>query len=246
MAQLFLSLLAVSAVINHAASLQINTDLIPNIVDLSQVNTITWETVTSDPSTALIQLVNMYTFPLYSLTIAQNVSLADREYTYGPITDVVVPSKIGYSIQFLKAEERDSAIIIAQSGSFEVVHYVEIISFSATSSTALSSATSPVSSSSKTIAAVTSSTTSIAPVTSQPTTEDDPKSTSSQVSVPDTTSTSLPGEPTTSQQSTQSISAQTSAPTPTPSGVLSSGSILGGGMVLSAVIMIVTTIAILL
>lgn len=254
MAKIILYLLAGLAFIDHAASIRITyPDSTPVIINLSQPNTITWDTVTSDPKTALIRLTSWTVFPPYELTIAESVNLADGEYTYGPITDVVVPSGRLYAINFMRNEGGRYTSIIAQSHQFEIVQDAVKDEPSATNSAnLLPSATSSGSTSSKSIITVAPSTFTSSSQ-SQPTTEDDPELTGSQLSVTIATSTGLSAEPTTSNPKNQSTSAQTSASiqiqsssTPTPTGVVSSGSILGGRMDLSAAILIMTTIAILL
>ncbi|KAK2015856.1 hypothetical protein LZ32DRAFT_125728 [Colletotrichum eremochloae] len=83
--------------------------------DLSKTNEITWETVSSDPKSFEIVLINQSSYPGVSQTIAK-VNAADGKYD---LKDVKVAAGDAYRINLVSTDPQNSGIL-AQSEEFSL------------------------------------------------------------------------------------------------------------------------------
>ncbi|RAL02186.1 GPI anchored serine-threonine rich family protein, partial [Aspergillus ibericus CBS 121593] len=120
-------------------------------VDLSKSFTVKWDSVSTDPSTFDLYLVNNAVYPTVEQKIASDVDTSSGSYTVSGLSGVSDGS--GYQINLLSTSTQNSGIL-AQSQQFNVEG-----SSSATTSSSSSSSTSSASSSSGTTTATTISTT---------------------------------------------------------------------------------------
>lgn len=116
------------------AALQVNSPAMGAVLDLSKSNTVTWSTVSTDPSTFNLVLVNNHVNPSFKLAIASNVKSSSGSYTVSPQSGV----SPGDGYQFnLESTDPQNTGILAQSQQFTVAS-----SGSATSGGSASSASS--------------------------------------------------------------------------------------------------------
>jgi hypothetical protein len=84
-------------------------------IDLSEKNTITWSSVSTDPSTFTLALVDQTT--MGSIVIDAKVTTSDDKFD---LTNVVAPPGAKYKFNFLSNDPLNNGIL-AQSETFEIV-----------------------------------------------------------------------------------------------------------------------------
>ncbi|KAL9113960.1 MAG: hypothetical protein Q9227_002094 [Pyrenula ochraceoflavens] len=105
-------------------------------LDLSKDNKITWSSVSSDPSSFEIQIVNQQVNPPVTQTIAQNVQTSSGSYDLKSVSNIT-PGQ-GYQINLVSTTPNNMGIL-AQSGQFSVAKGGS----TSTSSASFSSSTAP-------------------------------------------------------------------------------------------------------
>ncbi|KAK1975376.1 hypothetical protein LZ30DRAFT_605789 [Colletotrichum cereale] len=105
--------------------------------DLSETNEITWETVSSDPKSFEIVIINQSGFPEVSQTIAK-VNAADGKYE---LKGVKVAAGDAYRINLVSTDPQSSGIL-AQSGEFSLTGSDDSSSASASASATASASVS--------------------------------------------------------------------------------------------------------
>jgi hypothetical protein len=100
--------------------------------DLTKSNTITWTSVSSDPETVNIYVVDETVNPSVSKLVANNVKVSDGKYD---LSGLDVPAGTGYQINLVSTT---TSSILAQSGQFQ---FTGSASASTTASSSASSGT---------------------------------------------------------------------------------------------------------
>ncbi|KAL9624718.1 MAG: hypothetical protein Q9160_001072 [Pyrenula sp. 1 TL-2023] len=112
--------------------------------DTTQPQRITWTSVSTDPSTLTIQLVNLSKFPNYNKTLATGISTSTG-FFINPANNDDSQTGTGFQINLLGAQGPSPAGILAQSQQFTLVNGAGSSSSSSssrtTSGTTLSSST---------------------------------------------------------------------------------------------------------
>ncbi|BCR92662.1 GPI anchored serine-threonine rich family protein [Aspergillus chevalieri] len=142
---------SVAAFAATAAALSITSPEKHDDVDLSKSTTIEWDSVSSDPSSFDIYLVNMNGYPNVNKLVAENVKTSDGSYILKDLAGVDNGS--GFQINFMSNDDKNTGIL-AQSAQFNVES-----SDSTISTTSASSASTSTSSSSSSTSSASSTTT---------------------------------------------------------------------------------------
>ncbi|OJJ69628.1 hypothetical protein ASPBRDRAFT_45988 [Aspergillus brasiliensis CBS 101740] len=202
-------------------------------VDLSSSFTVTWDSVSTDPSTFDLYLVNNAVYPSVEKKVASNVDTSKGSYTVSGLSGVTDGN--GYQINFLSTSTQNSGIL-AQSQQFTV----EGGSSSTTTASAslTTSASSSSTSGSTSTGTETSSSSSISSSSSTgSTTTSESTSTTASSSSSKLTTTSAANTLSTTASSTRSASASGSSSTESASasGTESTAPVsTGAGMALAA------------
>ena len=122
-----------AALVASVTALQITQPASQAAIDVSKKNTIQWTSVSTDPSSFAISLVNMAVNPSVSISLTNSVQTSAGSYTFGPLTGVT-PGQ-DYQVNLISTTPNDEGIL-AQSGQFSVVS-----SGSSTTSVSFSSST---------------------------------------------------------------------------------------------------------
>ncbi|KAL1985976.1 hypothetical protein VTN96DRAFT_7111 [Rasamsonia emersonii] len=101
-----------------ASALQVQYPAQGSELDLTKQNTIKWASVSTDPSSFDIYLVNNAVYPPVNQLIAKNVETSKGSYTLDGLKNV--PADKGYQIN-LQSDSPQNTGILAQSGQFSVV-----------------------------------------------------------------------------------------------------------------------------
>ncbi|OJJ86032.1 GPI anchored serine-threonine rich family protein [Aspergillus glaucus CBS 516.65] len=141
---------SVAAFAATTAALSITSPEKHDDVDLSKSTTIEWNSVSSDPSSFDIYLVNMNGYPNVNKLVAENVKTSDNSYTLKDLAGIDNGS--GFQVNFMSNDDKSTGIL-AQSAQFNVE------SSDSASTTASSSSTSTSSSSSSSASSASSTTT---------------------------------------------------------------------------------------
>ncbi|EYE95128.1 GPI anchored serine-threonine rich family protein, partial [Aspergillus ruber CBS 135680] len=116
-------------------------------VDLSKSTTIEWNSVSSDPSSFDIYLVNMNGYPNVNKLVAENVKTSDNSYTLKDLAGIDNGS--GFQINFMSNDDKNTGIL-AQSAQFNVESSDSASTSASLTSTSTSSSSSASSASSST------------------------------------------------------------------------------------------------
>ncbi|KAL9623627.1 MAG: hypothetical protein Q9160_002083 [Pyrenula sp. 1 TL-2023] len=100
-----------------ALAIQVTSPAQGSSLDLSKDNKITWASVSSDPSSFQIQLVNQAVNPPVTTTIADNVQTSSGSFDLKSVKDVT-PGQ-GYQINLVSTSSQNQGIL-AQSAQFTV------------------------------------------------------------------------------------------------------------------------------
>ena len=122
-----------AALVASVSALQVTQPASQASIDVTKENTIEWTTVSTDPSTFSIYLVNENVNLSVSILLKDSVDSSAGSYKFGPLTGVTPGAD--YQIDFDSTSSTNTGIL-AQSGQFNVVS-----SGSSTTSVSFSSST---------------------------------------------------------------------------------------------------------
>lgn len=111
------TILALAASLSLALALQVTSPAQGSTLDLTKDNKVTWASVSSDPSSFQIQLVNFAVNPPVTQIIKDGVKTSDGSFSLDAVKGVN-PGP-GYQINLVSTSTQNSGIL-AQSGQFEV------------------------------------------------------------------------------------------------------------------------------
>ncbi|GKZ21930.1 hypothetical protein AbraIFM66951_007301 [Aspergillus brasiliensis] len=195
-------------------------------VDLSGSFTVTWDSVSTDPSTFDLYLVNNAVYPSVEKKVASNVDTSKGSYTVSGLSGVTDGN--GYQINFLSTSTQNSGIL-AQSQQFTVEG-----GSSSSTTTASASLTTSASTSTSSGSTSTGTETSSSSSSSTGSTTSSESSTITSTSSKLTTTTSAANTLSTTASSTRSASAS-STESASASGTESTAPVsTGAGMALAA------------
>ncbi|BDD62800.1 hypothetical protein MPDQ_006099 [Monascus purpureus] len=141
----------------YSAAISITSPTKNEEVDFSEGVTVKWSSVSTDPSTFDLYLVNMHVYPNVNTKIASGVKTSDGSYTIKGVSGIT--SGDDYQVNFLSDDPQNSGIL-AQSEQFSAEasssSTTAASSSSASTSTASSETTSTGSSTTLTVASTTS------------------------------------------------------------------------------------------
>lgn len=143
-----------AALVASVAALQVNSPAKDAQVDFSKDVTVTWSSVSSDPSSFSVQLVNMAVNPSVTVNIQDGVKTSDGSYTIKAGSVTPAEGK-AYQINLVSKETNNSGIL-AQSQQFSVTSSASASSSTAPSSSAASTLSTAASSAKTSAASVTS------------------------------------------------------------------------------------------
>ncbi|KAL9105473.1 MAG: hypothetical protein Q9227_009353 [Pyrenula ochraceoflavens] len=109
--------------------------------DITQSNTITWTSVSTDPQTINIEIVNFSKFPTYNKTIATNVKTSANSFV-NPANNVDGQTGTGFQINFSGTQDGNTGIL-AQSQQVTFVNGGGSSSSSSSTSSGSTTLTSP-------------------------------------------------------------------------------------------------------
>lgn len=115
--QITLTAASFLALVASTLALQVTAPAQGSALDLSKDNKITWASVSSDPTSFEIQLVNNAVNPSVAITIAPNVQTSAGSYDLKSVNGAN-PGQ-GYQINLISTDAQNSGIL-AQSGQFSV------------------------------------------------------------------------------------------------------------------------------
>ncbi|KDN65951.1 putative developmentally Regulated MAPK Interacting protein [Colletotrichum sublineola] len=168
--------------------------------DLSKTNEITWETVSSDPKSFEIVLINQSSYPGVSQTIAK-VNAADGKYD---LKDVKVAAGDAYRINLVSTDPQNSGIL-AQSEEFSLTGSDDSSSASATASASASASATGSASESAATGSVTKTASGMTTVTSATATASGASASGSGSATRTATGTAASGSSTTAPNSASGI-----------------------------------------
>ncbi|KAI9926873.1 hypothetical protein AWENTII_011511 [Aspergillus wentii] len=154
------TLASIVAFVASAAAVSVTSPTKNEDVDLSNGVTIKWSSVSSDPSSFSIYLVNMNSYPNVDKLIADDVKTSDGSYTIDSLSGIDNGS--GFQINLISKDPKNSGIL-AQSQQFNVE------SSSSSSSTTTAASSTSTGKTTTTAASTTSSATSASSATSSAT-----------------------------------------------------------------------------
>ena len=112
-----LSVSTLLALLAFCAALQITNPAQGSSLDLSKDNKITWNSVSSDPSSFNIVLVNQNVNPPISTNIASNVATSDGSYDLASLSGTSAGP--GYQFNLISNDPKNSGIL-AQTGQITI------------------------------------------------------------------------------------------------------------------------------
>ncbi|OJJ30457.1 hypothetical protein ASPWEDRAFT_713709 [Aspergillus wentii DTO 134E9] len=159
------TLASIVAFVASAAAVSVTSPTKNEDVDLSNGVTIKWSSVSSDPSSFSIYLVNMNSYPNVDKLIADDVKTSDGSYTIDSLSGIDNGS--GFQINLISKDPKNSGIL-AQSQQFNV----ESSSSSSSTTTAASSTSTATSASASASSSINASSSGSASASATPTTVD--------------------------------------------------------------------------